>query len=269
MLSARTRTATAMAFRDQWRRPLVPILLVIVPALIVLWSVAITQAEPRSIELASGVWITTTMKALHGPEMAKFTVAFIAALVGVFVMRASLQGDRRLVVAGFRPHEAVVARLLVLAAATGIAAAVSALVTAFSFSPASWPPVLAALALIGLIYAAIGALVGALLDRLAATYLILFLVLADLSVVQTPMFHAAPSRLAPLLPGYGPTRVMLEGAFSHTFNAGNALLLALAWALCLGIAVYLVLRRALGAQEPVPVRTNTQLGYTGNRASDG
>lgn len=267
MLSARTRTATEMAFRDQWRRPLVPILLVLVPVFIVLWSVAITQPESRRIELAGGVWITTTMKALHGPEMAKFTVAFVAALVGAFVTRASLQGDRRLVVAGFRPHEAVVARLLVLAVATGVVAAVSALVTALSFSPASWPPVIAALALIGLIYAEIGALVGALLDRLAAIYLILFLVLADLSVVQTPMFHAAPSRFAPLLPGYGPTRAMLEGAFSHTFNAGNALLLGLAWVMSLGIAVYLVLRRALGAEEPVSLMLHTPIGYTGT--SDG
>ena len=89
MVWRRTATAMAMAFRDQLRRPLVPILLVVVPAFIVIWSVAITQPESRRIELADGVWVTTTMKALHGPEMAKFTVAFVAALVGVFVMRAA------------------------------------------------------------------------------------------------------------------------------------------------------------------------------------
>lgn len=244
----RTQTATAMAFRDQRRRPLVPILLVIVPAVIVVWSVAITQATPRRIELAGGVWVTTTMKALHGPEMAKFTVAFVAALVGVFVMQSALQGDRRLVVAGFRAGETVLARLLVLVSASLVVVAVAALVTALSFSPASWPPLLAALVLTGLIYAAIGALAGALLDKLAATYLILFVVVADLSVVQTPMFHATPSRFAVLLPGYGPSRVMLDGAYSHTFDAAGDLLLALGWAAALAIAVYLVLRRALGVE---------------------
>ena len=85
-MSPRTRTATLMAFRDQLRRPLVPILLVVIPAFIVLWSVAITKPESRRIELSGGVWMTTTMKALHGPEMAKFSVAVVAALVGVFVM---------------------------------------------------------------------------------------------------------------------------------------------------------------------------------------
>jgi hypothetical protein len=244
-----------MAFRDQLRRPLVPILLVLVPAVIVIWSVAITQADPRRIELPGGIWVTTTMKALHGPEMAKFTVAFVAALLGVFVMRSALQGDRRLVAAGYRAGEAIAARLTVLATAIVIAVAVAAAATAVSFSPESWFAVLAALILIGLIYAAIGVLAGALLDKLAATYLILFLVMSDLSVVQTPMFHATPARFALLLPGYAPTRLMLEGAYSATFNAADDLLLALAWAAALAIAAVLVLRRQLGA-PPNPHRTD-------------
>jgi hypothetical protein len=95
-----------------------------------------------------------------------------------------------------------------------------------------------------------GALAGALLDKLAATYLILFLVLVDLSVMQTPMFHASPARFAELLPGYGPTRVMLEGSYSHAFNAGFELGLAFAWAVALVTAVYFVLRRALGTEAP-------------------
>jgi hypothetical protein len=242
-----------MAFRDQLRRPLVPILLVVLPAFIVVWSVAITTPESRRIELSPDVWVTTTMKALHGPEMAKFTVAFVAALVGVFVMRASLRGDRRLVVAGLRPNEVVAARLLVLLGATTVAVVVAAIAIALNFSPRSWLPVVGALVLVGLIYGGIGALVGVLLDKLAATYAILFLVAADLSVVQTPMFHASPSRLAPLLPGYGPTRVMLEGAFAPSFNAWTPLLIALTWAIALSAAAYLVLRRALGAAEPVPI----------------
>ena len=250
MLSARTRTATVMALRDQLRSPLVPILLVVVPAFIVIWSVAITQASPRRLELPGGVWVTTTMKALHGPEMAKFSVAVVAALVGVFVMQSALEGDRRLVAAGYRVRETVVARLLVLAAATVVAAVVAAAASAISFEPASWPPVIAALLLIGVIYGSVGALAGALLDKLAATYLILFLVLVDLSVMQTPMFHASPARFAELLPGYGPTRVMLDGSYAHGFDAGYELALALGWAAALGAAVYFVLRRALGTDAP-------------------
>ena len=251
-MTARTQTAAAMAFRDQLRRPLVPTLLLVAPIFIVIVAVAQTRPTPRRIELPGGLWVTTTMKALHGPEMAKFSVAFVAALVGVFVMQAALAGDRRLVVAGFRPRETVLARSLVLLSAVGVVAFVAAGLIGLEAAPVSWPPVVGALVLVGLIYAAIGALAGALLDRLAATYLILFLVMADLGVVQTPMFHAAPSRLAVLLPGYAPTRLMLDGAYSQTFTATAELLLAIGWVVALAATVYFVLRRRLGTTSHSP-----------------
>jgi hypothetical protein len=247
-MSAGARTATLMAFRDQRRRPLVLVLLVLVPAYVILWSVAETKPTPRVIGLPGGVWVTTTMKALHGPGMAGLMVAFLAALLGVFVMRSALEGDRRLVIAGLRERDAVLARVTVLIAATMVAVVVSALMLALVLTPGSWPQIVAALVLMGLIYGAIGALVGALLDRLPATYLILFLVMSDLSVVQSPMFHATPVRLAWLLPGYAPDRLLYAGAFSPSFHAAGVLLLALGWLAGLAIAVYLVLRRAVGAR---------------------
>ncbi len=246
MMSARTRTATVMAFRDQRRRPLVLILVVVVPAAVILWSVAITQSTPRLIDLPGGVHVTTTMKELHGPEMALFTVAFVAALIGVFVMQSALQGDRRLVAAGYLPREALLARLTVLFTATTAVVAIAALVTALSFTPASWPPVIVALLLAGLTYAAIGALAGAVLDKLAATYLILFLVMTDIGVVQDPMFHAAPGRFAALLPSYGPTRALFDGAYAPGFHAAGQLLLGAGWLIALGAAIFVLLGRNLG-----------------------
>jgi hypothetical protein len=246
-VTSRARTATAMAFRDQRRRPLVLILLVIVPAYVITRSIAITQATPRRIELPGGVQITTTMRDLHGAVMAGTVIAFVAALVGVFVMQSALQGDRRLVVAGFDAHEAVFARLAVLTAATALVVAVSAIVTAFSFTPASWPPLIAAHLLTGLIYASIGALAGAILEKLAATYLMLFLVITDLGIVQNPMFgNGTPGRWAVLLPGYGPSRMMVDGAFSASFHTGSALLAGLAWLAVVALAVSVALRRAIG-----------------------
>lgn len=246
---ARARTATVMAFRDQRRRPLVLILLVLVPAYVITRSIADTLETPRTILLADDVWVTTTMKEIHGAGMGALVAAFTVALVGVFVMQSALAGDRRLVLAGFRPGETVIARLSVLVAATALVVAVTAVTTAASFTPASWPPVLAGLVLVGLIFGAIGALAGAVLDRLAATYLILFLVMTDLGVVQSPMFgDGDPDRFAVLLPGYGPSRVMYDGAFSETFHASSELLLSLGWLVVLGVAVYLMLRRTVGSR---------------------
>jgi hypothetical protein len=246
---ARARMTTAMAFRDQLRRPLVLILLVLVPAYVITRSIAETLETPRRIGLPDDIWITTTMRELHGAGMGGFAIGFTVALVGVFVMQSALAADRRLVVAGLKPGETVAARLLVLVAATALVVAVSAVVTALNFTPASWPPLIAALALIGLIYGAIGALGGAVLDRLAATYLMLFLVITDIGVVQSPMFgDGTPGRWAVLLPGYGPSRVMYDGAFSTTFHAGGELALSLAWLAALAAAVILVLRRAVATR---------------------
>lgn len=244
----RAATATAMAFRDQRRRPLVLILLVLVPAYVVTRSVAQTLGTPRRIGLPDDVWVTVTMKSLHGAGMGGLAIAFVVGLVGVFVMQSAIQGDRRLVVAGYRPTETIVARLWVLIAATAVVVGVTAIVTALNFTPKSWPALLAALALIGLIYGAIGALAGAVLDKLAATYLLLFLVMTDVGVVQSPMFRPTPGELAFWLPGYGPSRVMYEGAFSEQFHAGSELALSIAWVAALTVAVVLVLRRALGTR---------------------
>jgi hypothetical protein len=210
-------------------------------------SIAITEATPQQVGLPGGEVITATMKEIHGAVMAGNVIAFVCGLVGVFVMQSALQGDRRLVVAGFSPGEAIAARLVVVAAATALVVTVSAIVTALYFDPGAWTPFVGGLVLIGLIYAALGALAGAVLDKLAATYLMLFLAMTDLGIVQNPMFgDGNPDGWAVVLPGYGPNQIMVEGAFSTSFQAGAELLLSLTWVVALTAAVLVVLRRAVG-----------------------
>jgi hypothetical protein len=243
----RLMTATAMAFRDQRRRPLLLVLLVILPAYVIARSIAITESTPHRVGLPGGDLITSTMKDIHGAVMAGNVIAFVCGLVGVFVMQSALQGDRRLVVAGFRPGEAITARLVVVAAATALVVAISAIVTALYFDPGAWVTFVGGLVLIGLIYAELGALAGTTLDKLAATYLMLFLAMTDLGIVQNPMFgDGDPDGWAVVLPGYGPNQVMVEGAFSTSFHAIGELLLSVAWVAVLAVAVSLILRRAIG-----------------------
>lgn len=252
---ARARAATIMGFREQMRRPLLLILLVAVPAYVVTRSIAITQATPRLIGLPGSTTVLTTMKALHGAVMAGTVIAFIAGLCGVFVMQSALAGDRRLVIAGFRPGETVLARLAVLTLDAALVVAVSLAFTTLYFGPASWARFAAAAALIGVIYGLLGALCGAVLDKLAATYLMLFVVMTDLGIVQNPMFgDGIPGRWAVLLPGYGPVRLMVDGAYSPQFHAGSELVLSLGWAAVLCVGVYLVLRRAVGVRSRGSVR---------------
>ena len=188
----------------------------------------------------------TTMKDAHGASMVTITVAFLAALCGVFIMRSAHSADRRLIVAGYRPIEAVIPRLTVLATATTVVLTVSLAVTALSWTPASWPAFILGNLLVGLTYACIGALAGSALGQLGATYVVLFLAMLGTGILQNPMFgDGTPGGLAYTFPDYAAGRIVIDGAFSPAFHAWTELALALGWLAALGLAVAWALRRLL------------------------
>jgi len=246
---SRVSVATRLGFREQARRPLLIVLLVGLPFFFITRAIAQTQELPRSIGLPGGGRVVTTMRDIHGANMAAITVAFLAGLAGVFVVQSALQGDRRLVVAGFRPREAIAPRLLVLGTLTGVVLAASLLVTALSYTPQQWPPFVVGNLLVGLIYGMLGALAGAAFGRLGATYLLLFGAMLDLGIVQNPMFGSgSPPGWGAALPGYGPGRVIIDGAFADEFHAWSALALGLTWTLVLAVVVVVVLGRSVGVE---------------------
>jgi hypothetical protein len=170
----------------------------------------------------------------------------------VFIMRSARSADRRLVVAGYSPLEAVLPRLIVLATATATVLTVSLAVTALSWTPAAWPVFILGNLLVGLSYACVGALAGAALGQLGATYVVLFLAMLGTGILQNPMFgDGTPGGLAYAFPDYGAGRIIIDGAFSATFHAWGELALAIGWLAVLVGAVGLVLRRLLqGATVP-------------------
>jgi len=238
-----------MGFREQLRRPLLLVLLLALPFLFISWSFAITEPNPRLITLPGGEQVLTTMRDIHGAIMVPITVGFLAGLVGLFVVQSALESDRRLVLAGYSPGEAILPRLAVMLSATLVVLVVSLVVTAIDFIPESWGPFVVGNLLAGLIYGLIGALAGALVGRLGGAYLMFFLPMMDIGVAQDPMFFdGSPQGWATALPGYGPTRVLVDGAFSGGFDAIGPLLVALLWLAALSVAVVVLLRRSLGGR---------------------
>ncbi len=249
---SRVAVATRLGFREQARRPLLLVMLVVVPFFFITRAISATQRLPREISLPASGHVLTNMRDIHGGVMAAITVAFLAGLVGVFVMQSVRQADRRLVVAGFRPREVLAPRLLVLSAATALVLAVSLAVTALSFQPKLWLAFVAGNLLAGLIYAMLGALAGAVVGGLGATYLMLFGAMLDLGIVQNPMFGSgAPPAWGALFPGYGPGRVIVNAAFSDSFHAWGALTVSLGWALALVAGVLVVLGRVVAVERNV------------------
>ncbi len=231
-MARRIWLATRMDVHDLRRRPLLLVLLVITPVVFITRAISLTQRIPRVIGLPGGTTVLTTMRDIHGAVMAAITVAFLGGLIGVFTMQAAKQADRRLVLAGFRGVETVVARLIVLFAATSVSLVLALLVTARDFTPQSWLWFALGTATIAITYAGIGALAGTLLGRVGATYVLLFLAMLDLGVIQNPMFGSGkPPGWAVVLPGYPGVRVVIAAGFSHASRAPTSDLLgAFLWA---------------------------------------
>lgn len=246
MISPRTATATRMGLREQLRHPFLLVLLVLIPLIFISWGWQVTATDPRTITAPGGGLVRTDMRELITIIDVPACVALLAGLVGVFVVLSALESDRRLVVSGFNPHEAITPRLVVLLAAVIVIVAVSILTMAVNLVPKQWAPFIAGNLLIGLEYAGLGAIAGALLGRLGAVYLILFLSEIDIGIAQDPLFfHGDPQGWATVLPGYGPTRVIIDAGLTPAFNTATELLIGIAWAAAACAALAILLRHAV------------------------
>ncbi len=246
LTSQRLGAALAAAARQLGRMPVVWILIIALPLLFISTSIVVTPTDPTPVELVDGDQRglqLLSMADLHGAIMVPITIGFLAALVGLFVILDSAQADRRLSLTNYRPGEILTVRLVVIAAAALISTAVSLAVTAASFQPASWPIFIAANVLVALTYATIGVTVGPLFGRLGGLYLLLALPFIDIGLAQNAMFDAAPPAWGRYLPAHGAVRVMMDGAFTPTFDETSALGLAVAWLAAATATAALVFRR--------------------------
>lgn len=245
---AQFAAAASAAWRDARRNPAQWALFVIVPVVFILTADAVTPDQPINLtldEAGHNVVRTFTMSDVHGATMAPIAVASLAALVGLFVMLDSRDADSRVVLAGLKPGALLGARIGVLAL-TGLAATtVSLATTALVFQAASWPRYAAANLLLAFTYGFIGALLAPLFGRVGGVFIAFLLPFLDIGIVQSPMLHPTPTALSQYLPGYGGSRVLLDGALTPGFDGIWPLAAGLAWLAVLGGLVCLVYRHSV------------------------
>lgn len=167
--------------------------------------------------------------------MVPMTVAFLAGILGMFVMLSSREADRRLVNAGYPA-------LLLLLVRLGIVTIISVFITTLAVGITTIdfvPEQLAVFFLINLVsalqYAFIGAVVGTFLSAMGGTYLMFFMPMIDIGIVQNPMFvREEVAWWVKLLPGYMPMEVLMDVSFTPGFDTGVEL--ALSFVYLLGLA---------------------------------
>ena len=72
-------------------------------------------------------------------------------------------------------------------------------------------------------------LLGPLFGRVAGAYLAFLIPFLDLGIGQGPMVRGEPATWATYLPGYGSTRVLIDGALTSGFDETSSLLIASSW----------------------------------------
>lgn len=243
---SRTWTGLGYAWKEYRRNIALWVLLVGLPLFFITLSIAVTPDDPAPVELVEGgkVGISIlSMTDVHGAIMVAITVAFLAGLAGLFVVLGSAEADRRLVLAGFKPGEVLASRLGVITLAAVLVSAVSLGVTDFSFNPSVWVTFATATLAIAITYAMIGVIVGPLVGRLGGLYLMFLLPFLDVGLAQNIMFDAAPPAWAVWMPAHGAVRVLIDGAFTPTFDEFGGLVFALVWLLGLGAAAAAIFHR--------------------------
>lgn len=247
--SFRAHTAAALraAWRDNRRNPALWALLVIVPVVFILGVYVITPDQPISIvvrEDGGNITRTLSLIDLHGATMVPIAVASLTALIGLFGVLQSRDGDRRAALAGMRTGALLSSRLGILTVfslvATGVALATGALV----FSPVQWAGYVGANVLIALTYGLIGALLGAIFGSIGGVFVAFMLVFLDIGIVQNPMLQPEPTVWSRLLPGYGGSRVLIDEAMTQSFDEIVPLLVGLGWLVALTVAVVVTYHRA-------------------------
>lgn len=261
----RLAAASRAAMRDYGRNRVLWVLLLVVPVLFIALAAEQTPTKLMPVDLVAGARHFTAMISLrhvHAAEMASVASALLAGIAGLFIVTGSADGDRRLVLAGFRPREILAGYLGAIAGAATLTTVVSLAVSAAFFSPQEWVQYAGADLLIALTYAMIGVLFGPLTGRLGGLYLILVLAIVDVGYGQTVMFKPFPPTWGAFLPARGAGRLLLGGAFSAGSAQIGYLLLALGWLAALTAAAAFVFRARIGAR-PIPATSQTHTIETG------
>ncbi len=235
-------------------------------------AVLVTVNEPGPISLVEGArhfTLSLSLRRMHAATMVPITSAFLAGLTGLFIVTGSAAGDRRLVLAGFRPREVLAGRLGVIGAATGLATTVGVVVSGGLYAPRQWIVFAGANLLIALTYAMIGVLVGPITGRLGGLYLILLLAFIDVGLGQNIMVPGGPPAWGAFLPARAASRVMIDGAFTGRFDEVWYLLLGLAWLAAFGVATTAVFGRRTPTARTVTNgrRRNPVMATGGTRRS--
>ncbi|QLG48194.1 hypothetical protein [Natrinema halophilum] len=211
---SRMAVSFAMGARQIRRTPVLLGLLVFLPAYLVGVFTYVAPDSTVAFELVGGETVRVSLAEVFPAFTTPMVASLLAGISGLFLIRSTADADARLVIAGHRPFEVILARLALLTGISTIATLAAVGVMRVAFAPERLGWFAAAVLLTALIYGTFGVTVGTLLVKLPGVYLVLFGSMIDLFLFQNPLATETPNA-ATLAPGYYPLRLAMDAGFSQ------------------------------------------------------
>lgn len=213
-MHSRVPIAVRMSIREFRRTPVLLALVAVLPVYLI--GVFAVLVPDRSISVQiDGTTVQRPLSETIGILVTPMTVAILAGIVGLFLVRRSRAADDRLRLAGYSVGELVVSRVAVLGIGTHIVTMISVFVAVLAFGPEALVPFVVGTALVGLTYGIIGVVTSLVFDKLGGVYVLLLLPLVDILLFQSPLATDTPT-WATLLPSHYATNVAFEAALTGT-----------------------------------------------------
>jgi len=225
--AGRVAIAARMLAMDLLRRRVTLLLLFVVPALFDAIVFATTASRPVDVLVAAlGRTSALDNRQLTLVFMGGAAVSFLTCFLGFNLVHKRRDVDARLVLAGFRAHELLTAKLVVLLSLVALLAVYETAMLYLCFAPRHVLGVGCGLLLGGLVYGSLGFAVGAIFTReLEAIFVIVLLTNVDVGWLQNPIYYATSERrgLIENLPGHYPTQLAIVSAFTDEAASSAAL----------------------------------------------
>lgn len=241
----RLGTTVEMGLREYARTPVLVAMLVLLPAYLVAVLVYLLPSSPVPVHVPGSGRVAVETVRVYGVLLVPTMAGLVGGLAGVFVMLSARDADGRLVVAGARPAELVVARYVLVGVAGLVATGVTMTVLSVAVVPERPGPFVVASVLAALTYGLLGTVAGLAVGRLAGVYLALLAPMVDVFFFQNPIV-ADPHWLARYLPGHHLAELAVDAGLSETV-ALEPLGWALAYLAVVGVLATAALYRSLGS----------------------
>ncbi len=174
----------------------------------------------------------------HAVVTGGIAMAFSIAGASIFAALTARPVDQRLVLAGYRPHELLLGRVVLLELFGLVVAGLFSIVMVLGTSPADPWALVAGVVLVAVMSVPFGLAVGTLAPHELEGVLIL------IGVVGIQLTLESTQTIAKLLPFWGPDR-LIQRSIDPTISAGAAVPVVIVYAIgLLGAAAYVMRRRA-------------------------